>query len=600
MSNTVTIKGNNQNFSGRLILTNYGKARILQRIAQDSAFTGFNFTDIALGDKLNNNYISNIKIMGNETLRFEISDENVYQNKNMVTIETNLNLEGEVIMQEVGLFETIDGSRKLFAYASGFSMVKKESISYTLIIDLSLSLTFENEHYSRYDVMVDDAEYALAPDMNRLFVTLTESQMDLERCIEINSRELSYNKAQAFMLEQQNVSNVLHNILLFGRYEKTIARLGINNLTDCFYYPIENATNYTIKNLKDEISDKYEDVNHIRYTLVTPFGDRKYFVDPDGNTYLYETKDGMEGFYRSPNMFVILTPVPHSIMSVNGSLQLCNRDNIDLSTTASIVYTAKLNTIKKDNRIVIGKINPDEDEYYFDFRVIYDKDRNENGLQFTIYSYDYKKAKNRTYTDEHKLVGHYRIKYFPNDEERTTIATNETMFAFVYNGDIDNPEVKMYINTTPVNNSVEEKVLRYAFTYTDGSGEHTIYANRDKIPSKLYNSDGTAYEGEDFIIADNVVYYIVGGLYHEASYTPRENIVVYVDRFIVDNFNYMGPCEEFKERCTLRNYSQTKAADTYTKPMYYLMPEVENSSILVFNKELDEEDILYLSLISKS
>ena len=225
MSNTVTIKGNNQKFSGRLILTNYGKRRILQRIVEGVNFDGFNFTHIILGDKLNNTYNSSITALGNETLEFEISDENITQIKNTVTIETNLDLEGEVIMQEIGLFETIENRRFLFAYASGFSMVKKASISYDLVVDLSLSLTFENEHYSRFETILDDSEYALAPSMNRLFVTLTESQLDLERCIEINSRELSYNKAQAFMLEQQKVSDTLRNILLFGRYEKTISRV---------------------------------------------------------------------------------------------------------------------------------------------------------------------------------------------------------------------------------------------------------------------------------------------------------------------------------------------------------------------------------------
>ena len=72
------------------------------------------------------------------------------------------------------------------------------------------------------------------------------------------------------------------------------------------------------------------------------------------------------------------------------------------------------------------------------------------------------------------------------------------------------------------------------------------------------------------------------------------------ENFIIDNFNYMGPCEYFKERCTLRNYSQTVSTNNFEKPMYYLIPEIENSSILAFNTELSEADILYLSLISQS
>ena len=69
--------------------------------------------------------------------------------------------------------------------------------------------------------------------------------------------------------------------------------------------------------------------------------------------------------------------------------------------------------------------------------------------------------------------------------------------------------------------------------------------------------------------------------------------------FIVDNFNYMGPCPYFKDTCTLRNYSQTNNSSTFKKPMYYLLPDVETSSIVVFNKELSESEINYLSFISK-
>lgn len=609
MSDTVTLKGNNQSYSGRLILTNYGRERILQRIAEGIEFDGFNFTSIILGDKLNNSYTPAISDVGNKTVKFEISDENVTQNKNTVTIETNLDLDGEFTIQEIGLYETIENKDYLFAYASGFSMIKGKTISYDLIIDLSLALTFENEHYSRFNTVLDDSEYALSPVMDRMFVSLTETHLDLERCVEINSRELSYNKAQAFMTEQQKISNILRNILLFGRYEKTISKLGLTSMTDCFYYPSEKPVNYIIKNLRDEVSNIYEDVFKNRYTLYTPLSDDEdaYFVDSQGTKYAYvEVEDAVThkikiGIRKSTGVFVELTKLESSVMKVSGSLQICNRDNIDLSKAASIIYTTTLNKITTEN-IILGKLNPNEDEYYFDFRVIYDKDRAENGLQFTIYSYDYKKAKNKTYTDERELVGHYRIKYFPPSEEKVTIAENETMFSFIYNGDIENPQVLMYVNTKLVNNAVEDKVVRCAFTYKDNNGVvHKIYTDRNGAPLALFNADGTPYIGNEFIIKTGSVYYVDSeSNEHIAEYTPSDDITVAIDRFIIDNFNYMGPCEDFKDRCTLRNYTQTVSTGSFKKPMYYMIPEVDNSSIVVFNKELSEQDILYLSLISKS
>lgn len=466
MSNSVTIKGNNEKFSGKLILTNYGKTRILQRIAEGTDFQSFNFTSIGLGSKMSKTYTADITKMNDEVMSFPISDENVTLSQNTATIETNLDIDTELTMQEIGLYETIDNKRKLFAYASGFSMVKTKKVTYDLIIDLSLSLTFQNEHYSKYDVVMDESEYALAPKMTNMFSSLTHFQLDFERCIELNARELGYNKAQAFMLQHQNTINTLKNILLLGRYEKTINKVGIDSMTDCFYYPSEKPTNYSIVNLRDSASQ----------------------------------------------------------MQVSGDLQICNKDNIDLSKPMSLVYTATLNLFSKES-IILGKINPNEDEYYFDFRVIYDNDREDFGLQFTIYSYDEITSKKKDYSNERKLVGHYRVKYFPSAQEKTIITNNETMFSFVYNGSIEHPEIKMYINTKLVNNS---------------------------------------------------------------------------PNFIIDNFNYMGPCDSFKNRCTLRNYSQTVSTGTFEKPMYYLIPEIDNSSILAFNKMLNESEIFYLSLISQS
>lgn len=72
------------------------------------------------------------------------------------------------------------------------------------------------------------------------------------------------------------------------------------------------------------------------------------------------------------------------------------------------------------------------------------------------------------------------------------------------------------------------------------------------------------------------------------------------ERFINRTFNYLGPNQNIKDRCTLRNYTQTSSTGDFKKPMYYYIPGVENSSIFVFNKVLTDADIAYLALISQS
>ena len=236
MPNQVTIQGSNQTFSGELILTDYGRDRVLQRVAQDTSFEPFNLTEVVIGNRLNNAYNSSITAMGSEIQSFSISNDNISVVDNVCYIRCELDLEGEVTLQEIGVFETINNSRRLFAYASGFSMVKSANVTYDLIVRLELSMAFNNEHYSNYDVVLDDSEYALAPEIDNMWGAIGRFQLDLERCVEANTIKLGYNKAQAYILEHQNMIDILRNTLVLGRYEKLINRLGNENITDCFYY----------------------------------------------------------------------------------------------------------------------------------------------------------------------------------------------------------------------------------------------------------------------------------------------------------------------------------------------------------------------------
>lgn len=783
MPNQVTIQGSNQTFSGELILTDYGRDRVLQRVAQDTSFEPFNLTEVVIGNRLNNAYNSSITAMGSEIQSFSISNDNISVVDNVCYIRCELDLEGEVTLQEIGVFETINSSRRLFAYASGFSMVKSANVTYDLIVRLELSMAFNNEHYSNYDVVLDDSEYALAPEIDNMWGAIGRFQLDLERCVEANTIKLGYNKAQAYITEHQSIISTLRDTLILGRYEKIINRLGNDNITDCFYYPSNKTRNYKVKNLKDINLDKYvdavgnyytyvdqlcrykynsleqiqnviqqyydllksivvpeelkdyseiyvdlsgnyyglieqmcgmrevseknitdltaqlkkflndyplpedgdrdtfvaetnvvdlveqllteleqiysggegdastyvlenniidliyqisaitgiiptvrpecirylDDVNQNRYEMVTRSGKEgylndngnfvevfllddaiktnrdinysqsnidelifqmidllqarydtglkspndfviseevlklseqineitgfnpgftsecsAYFEDVNGNLYEYAENNGSIGYYSEYNIFVALYHLDESYITVTDKLQIANRDNIDLSTAASLVYTCTLNSFNREG-FILGKCNPNQDEYYFDLRMIYDSSRDTGsldittssayGLQFTIYSYDSSKVYDVEHGnyDERKLVGHYRIKYFPPTSQLTSLAEDETMFTFVYNGDISNPEIKMYIGTELVNNN----------------------------------------EG-----------------------------------FIVDNFNYMGPCQDFIKYSTLRNYSQTVSTQ-FEAPMYYFLPGVENTSIIAFNIALDEDDIEYLSIISR-
>lgn len=471
MSSINIISNDSSIYSGKLTITNYGNKRLLEKITKDSLCTPINIVKIVIGNKSNKTYTPDITDMRSNVLEFGISKENFFLENNTLEIRTDLEVPGEVAFQEIGLFELINGEYKLFAYASGFNVYKPTEISYNLTIKMSLKLYFENEHYSKYGVVLDNPDYAKADDMSRLFQVLADIEINLEKCIALNAKELGYNKPQVFYEEQEDIANCLQNTLLFGRYIKLLPKIKQLNLSDCFIYPATSSgKTYKVRNLKDN----------------------------------------------------------NSIITVSNRLQIANYDYVDLTKPTSIVLVASLGSLSKEG-LILGKINPNNDESYFDIRVEKFTEDTLNGpversqIVFSIYSYakedEYEISKGRG--DEFKMVGWYRLKYRPTEDELSFLLDGEKTFTFIYNGDIDNPSIEMYINTLKVTNSV------------------------------------------------------------------------------VDNYNYFGPCEYFKNRCTLRNYTQTSEVLTYEDPNIYLLEDVNISEIMVFSEVINTDIITYLSLVNQ-
>lgn len=460
MPNLITINSSNNKsqFTGKLVLTEYALKRVAEHIAKE---TPINLKTILLGDKFRATYDSSVSEMGNVTQVTEIPDGGFSIVDNELTIKCTLDIVGGFTLQEIGICEVTDEGEFLFAYASGFSMTKEETVIYDLVINLSLSLLFKNEHYSKYNVILQIPEYVNKKEYLTMQQALTHFQLDFERCIERNARHLGYFRPQLFSEKQAHLVSSVKNFLTFSRYNRIINQIGgKDELTDCYLYTSGAETAYTLRNLADETC----------------------------------------------------------YMKVDGKLQISNKDNIDLTKPMSLVFIGELEGL--ENGFILGKINPNFDEYYFDIRIV------DEAIQFTIYSYDPERVADASagLYDERKLVGHYRVKYFPTSEELTEIVNKEVMYSFVYNGDIENPKLRLYIGTTDV----------------------------------------TGKEG-----------------------------------YVVDNFNYFGPCPLFKESCTLRNYTQTSELALNEGPMYY-PSKMNMSSIFSFNKELTLTDINYMALIYQS
>jgi hypothetical protein len=106
MPNPIADNTEMSEFSGRIVITKYGRNRICQKLAEGSDFTPFNLCKIVLGDKISYNYDgNNVTEMGNKTYEFDITDDNITMNGNIVRIETHLDIEGGMIMRELCVVE---------------------------------------------------------------------------------------------------------------------------------------------------------------------------------------------------------------------------------------------------------------------------------------------------------------------------------------------------------------------------------------------------------------------------------------------------------------------------------------------------------------
>lgn len=454
MSGTINIKNKNTGesiYSGVLVLTEYGQQRLLEKMSLGEGFTQYNLKYIVIGDKINTTYDPSINTMGNELMSFTLDEENISTEKNIFMIRATLDVSLSIIMQELGLFEELDGKKYLFAYASGFSLIKDSETSYDLEIQLGMNMTFENEHYKNYEVTLVDTAYApveIVPDLHK---TLTNVQLDLERVIETNARILGYNTAQVYYKKQTEIANAMNNMLMFSRLSKIANRIDTSHMTDYFCFPEDNSINYSVQNLQDN----------------------------------------------------------SSYINVTGDIYKANKDNNDLSKPFSLVVTTTLDTLNNDG-VIVAKSNPNSDEYYWELRIknvpvenmenyiTVDEDGNEitesklvtskaGAIQFTIYSYSEENAdlSYRKKLDEKNIIGHLRATYIPQDDLGSWIE-GQVMITVLYNGDIKNPQIRLFRDSIEVNPVIDE--FNYMGPYQNSMERCTIRNYDQTVETIDYNT----------------------------------------------------------------------------------------------------------------
>lgn len=168
-----------------------------------------------------------------------------------------------------------------------------------------------------------------------------------------------------------------------------------------------------------------------------------------------------------------------------------------------------------------------------------------------------------------KLGQRFDIMYDPNNEVfRGTIDLKQFSITVdgkeVFSGNKTGLDVIKPDNYTIVNPGQ----TIYAYTYNDGSINHTIYANSATAPTVLYNADGTRYKGTDFTVADNVVSYGE----NTCTYTSASDTTVYM------NITEDGVASGFNLANYITALSTNKISHT-NKKITYLFKNIDASML---------------------
>lgn len=389
--------------SKTLILTDYGRKRVLENITETGEAAGYNLTHICFGNKLNTIYDTSITSVGHIIAEVPITTDNMKIDGNKYTITVDLDYDKNIY--EIGIYETVGSFRHLFAYIGGIELKDATNkISYKLILSLVLELEFQDFDYPTYNVEMKEPEYGMHEEVDSLYSDLFNTQLNLERCIQINARKIGFNRPEVYYEQQKEISNDFENSLMINTYGKVVNNFRDGNLVDYFIYPKYDKDNYNIRNLRD-----------------------------------------LESF-----------------MKISKNVQSANKDNVDFTRKTSLVYVGTISSLSKTGTI-LAKADPKTDNAYFTFEISSDDVKDESAekyLKFTAYSYDMDLYQKLTVDNgeeyEPKIVGEYSIKYrITKDLEMLNNVLNKNCtFTFVFNSDEENPKFLFYINDTCINDRV--------------------------------------------------------------------------------------------------------------------------------------------------
>ena len=518
-----------------LILTQYGLERVAAAI-DDRSIT-LNLGKIKVGSANGEYYEPNEY---DTDLRQEVGEFYVVEKK---LLEDGLTVSfhavipetfGGVDIREVGLYEITDEGDKLFAISTQQPLVKPGTdCNYYIAVDYYMFLKSQNlaEIYDQI-VLDPDNQFITEDDLRELMASMLFTQGNLSVQIGKNTHIIGLNRPTQLYEQIETVRNTIGYSAVTGNYATLCGFTDSANILGywLFDYPGRNMSSYAITDIGAH------EYNMSVSNNINIFERQYYGIVP---TILFNNDDY---YYLSPE-----TPFP-----------LYNNNLEEDSSFTMAFIVAPLDTT--ENRTLLAKSNAATNTHVFEVNEL-----STGAIEVKLFSDG----------------GNYMVFTSPSN-----VVKPDDIHSLIISYNKDSMNLSGYLNGSYLNftkevigdftHIAEGTAFLYGYTFTP---YELAYTDSEEHPTRLINPDGTDYEGHDWVISNEKVYYKTEEAQYESGYdTQTPTLFAWTYNDGVMDYKIYTEDDSISEDTILYNRDYTE----YTGSDYLVVPGEDDSYVIQY------------------
>ena len=152
-------------------------------------------------------------------LAYEFPIEEIIQTGNNITLRTTIGGKNYLTIGKIGLYCEIGNQRYLFSEIKGLSLKKTRDLSYDVTLRINTNISFVNTTI-RPEIVLNKYEPAKKKEIDDIKLIFLDSNVKMERAIQLNADLIGYNKAQVFYKHEQDNKMIFDNWFSATAYMK--------------------------------------------------------------------------------------------------------------------------------------------------------------------------------------------------------------------------------------------------------------------------------------------------------------------------------------------------------------------------------------------